>query len=268
MPLTRHFCDWIDKHSPVSERLLPITHVSSAIGTQRVVDDGKLMLPDKIDGSFKSPLLYFFYGRPGYRVKSGSSISLEASCPCCFVFHPSIINRCHEIHAFDTGAYFNRLYSHVLSDDFNVEDFSLGNDPLRINRLISATFESEAAYIDADRSKLRKTDDVAQPWELEGRAYLALLASPGRNEPDDRICTIEVNFQDPVLLDENLIGVVVPHTLWMSNSKSPMLNYLYEREVRIGTYKFIAGRHPEFLQAQMEIAVHALFDELGYFHEI
>jgi hypothetical protein len=264
MAKKKHFCEWVDKHSSSIDRLLPLTHVSSTIAAERIIDDGKLSLPDEVVDGFDRPLLYFFYGRPGYRIKSGVTVSIESSCPCCFIFSPSLIGRCHDIHAFDTGAYFNRLYAHVLSDDFKVSDFSLDAEPQRINRLISAAFESEEAYLDADRSKLRNIEEVSQPWELQGRAYLSLLASPGRNEPDDRICTIEVNFQDPVLLDSNLLGLIVPHTLWMGNSKAPMLTGLHERGVNIGTYKFIAGRHPEFLQAQMEIAAQALLEKLGY----
>src|SRR5690606_19090814 len=134
---------------------------------------------------------YLFYGRPAYRVKSGSSVQLESSCPCCFIFHPTLLQRCNDIHAFDTGAFFNRLYAHVLDQDFQIEDFSLEKDPKRINRLISAAFQDEAGYIDADKSKLRPIEEASEAWELEGRAYLTLLSSPGRNEPDDRVATIE-----------------------------------------------------------------------------
>ncbi|HEV7342491.1 MAG TPA: hypothetical protein VGN68_12725 [Sphingopyxis sp.] len=260
------FSEWVDRHEPAQSRLLPITHVTSTISAERIIDENKMSLPEKCDGEFKDPLLYFFYGRPAYRLRPGSSISLEAACPSCFIFNPRMIDRCHYIHAFDTGAYFNRMYSHVLTEDFRVDDFSLEADPARINRLISATFEDEEAYLDADRSKLRKIDDVTQPWELQGRAYLTLLASPGRNEPDDRICSIEVGFRDPILLDENLLGVVVPHTLWMGNSKAPILMALADKGVKIGTYRFIVGRHPEYLQAQMEISVRNLLDSMGCFN--
>ena len=242
------FSEWVDRHDAHKSRLLPITHVTSTISAERIIDDKKMSLPDKCDGEFENPLLYFFYGRPAYRVSPGTSVSLEAACPSCFIFHPKILDRCHYIHAFDTGAYFNRLYSHVLTEDFRVDDFSLGAQPSRINRLISAAFEDEEAYLDADRSKLRNIEEAAHPWELQGRAYLTLLASPGRNEPDDRICTVEVGFQDSVLLDESLLGVVVPHTLWMGNSKAPILASLSEQGVKIGTYRFIVGRHPEYRQ--------------------
>lgn len=261
------FSEWVERHEAEKSRLLPITHVTSTISAERIIDENKMFLPDKSEGEFKDPLLYFFYGRPAYRTRPGTSISLEAACPSCFIFHPKMLDRCHYIHGFDTGAYFNRLYSHVLTDDFRVDDFSLGAQPSRINRLISATFEDEEAYLDADRSKLRNIDDVTHPWEMQGRAYLSLLASTGRNEPDDRICTIEVGFRDPVLLDENLLGIVVPHTLWMGNAKAPILVSLAERGVKIGTYRFIVGRHPEYLQAQMEVSVRSMLTDMGYFRD-
>lgn len=266
MTKSNRFTDWIDRHTPQSDRLLPLTHIAGAVSAQRIADSGKIQLPDKIEGNEDRPLVYLFYGRPAYRLKNSTSVQLESSCPCCFVFHPDLLKRCHDIHAFDTGAFYNRLYSHVLDDDFRVEDFSLLADPKRINRLISATFIDEAGYIDADRSQLRSIDEATATWELEGRAFLTLLSSPGRNEPDDRVATIEVNFQDPVLLDDKLLGVVVPHSLWSGNSRAPILEELKRNGVEIGTYKFIPGRHPEFLQSQLEIATKELFKTLGYKH--
>lgn len=267
MTRRKRFTEWIDKHDPCSDRFLPLTHISGAVSAQRVIDDGKLSLPSKTDGTFNQPLVYLFYGRPAYRVKPGATVQLESACPCCFIFDPSLLKRCNDIHAFDTGAFFNRIYSHVLDDGFQVEDFSLDGQPNRINRLISAAFEDEAAYIDADKARLRPISDASEAWELEGRAYLTLLASPGRNEPDDRVSTIEVNFQDPVLLDDKLLAVVVPHTFWSETSKAPMLEGLHGRGVKIGTFRFIPGRHPEYLQSLLEIAVKALFRELGFEHD-
>ena len=267
MDRKNRFAEWIDRHKPSAERPLPLTHVAGAVAAQRIMDDGKLALPTKVEGDLGKPLVYLFYGRPAYRLKQGTSVQLESSCPCCFVFDPSLLDRCNDIHAFDTGAFFNRLYAHVLDEDFRVEDFSLDKDPQRINKLISATFEDEAAYIDADKSRLRPINEATSAWELEGRAYLTLLSSPGRNEPDDRVGTIEVNFQDPVPLDEKLLGVVVPHTLWSGNSHAPTLREIHDRGVKVGTYRFIPGRHPEFLQAQLEVATKELFKELGFAHD-
>jgi hypothetical protein len=265
--MKNRFAEWVDRHEPAASRLLPLTHIAGVVNAQRIIDDGRISLPAKTDGEFRKPLVYLFYGRPAYRLKSGTTVQLESSCPCCFVFSPDLLARSHNIHAFDTGAFFNRLYSHVVDEDFKVEDFSLDNEPQRLNRLISATFTDEAGYIDADKSRLRKVDDASEAWELEGRAYLTLLHSPGRNEPDDRVATIEVNFQDPVPLDKNLLGVVVPHTLWNGTSKAPVLKALDERGVRIGTYRFFPGRHPEYLQAQLEVAAKELFKALGFDHE-
>ncbi|WP_370190698.1 hypothetical protein [Qipengyuania sp.] len=254
------FQEWVDKHDPIEESQLPLTHIARSLRAVEILE--KKRISPRECKHFREALAYFFYGRPAYRVTSDATIQIEASCPCCFLFKSDILARAKNIHAFDTGAFFNRLYSHVLDEDFKVEHFSLGDDPERIARLISASFESQGAYFDADRSRLRNADDAAEAWELSGRAYLTLLASPGRNEPDDRICSIEVTFGDPVLLDQNLLAVVVPHTFWDGDKKAPFLSALPE-EVTIIPYRFIPGRHPEYYQAQIEGQVRAFYEELG-----
>jgi hypothetical protein len=241
--------------------LLPLTHLTRGVGALRIVEDGRIV-PQECK-HFKVPLAYFFYGRPAYRVTKDSSVQLEASCPCCFVFSPKILSRASKIHAFDTGAFFNRLYSHVLDDQFKVEDFALADKPRQIKKLISAAFDSVEAYLDADRSHISNPEIAAEAWEMEGRAYLSLLMSPGRNEPDDRICSVEVTFADPVLLDEMLLGIVVPHTLWNAEKKAPFIQELNRRGVIVRSYRFIPGRHPEFLQAQLEAEIKRFYTDKG-----
>ena len=106
-------------------------------------------------------------------------------------------------------------------------------------------------------------DDGALPWEFLARTYLHLLASPGRNEPDDRICSIEVVFGSDVPLAGNLKAVVVPHTLWDNSVKAPWLDTLHKGGVEIEPYLFVPNRHPEHYHAQLEAAVRKLYVHWG-----
>jgi hypothetical protein len=63
MSRKNRFAEWVDRHSPCSDRSLPLTHIAGAVAAQRIIDDGKLALPRKIEGDLKKPLV-LFYGRP------------------------------------------------------------------------------------------------------------------------------------------------------------------------------------------------------------
>jgi hypothetical protein len=167
------------------------------------------------------------------------------------------------VFAFDTGAFAARLYNHVLDDGFTIDDFEIGRDHERLFRLIGAAFNSQQSYFDADRGALTDPETGAEAWELQGRSYLTLLGSPGRNEPDDRICTIEAVFADPVLLDNDLKAIVVPHTFWDGEKKSPLLKGYASNGVEIVTYRFIPGRHPEYYQTHIEVEVRRLYERWG-----
>lgn len=257
------FQKWIDKRDAADTEPFPLTHIARSLFARKILDDGQVdTRPCK--NFDEKPLAYFFYGRPAYRANQDQTVSLEASCPCCFIFDPKILKRAHKVHAFDTGAFFARMYQHVLDDGFSVSAFEVGRDPDRVMRLVSATFNSNRGYFDADRSDLIAVEDGAEAWELEAKSYLSLLHSPGRNEPDDRICTIEITFSDPVLLEDDLKAVVVPHTFWSNDVQAPFLKKYDDAGVEIITYRFIPGRTPEYYQTHIEAEILNKYREWGF----
>jgi len=174
------------------------------------------------------------------------------------------MDRAEGAYAFDTGAFNARLYSHVFSEDFRAEDYRLEPNSETLHKLIKATFGEIEFYLDADRSQLIPPEEGAEPWEMHARAYLELLASPGRNEPDDRICTIEVVFKDTIPLDGSLLAVIVPHTVWNDHKKSPLLRSLHSNGVEICPYKFVPGRHPEHYQTLVESTAADLYRRMKF----
>jgi len=236
---------------------MPLTHVTSAISGEDIVRHG--MIDPKPCAVFNEKLAYFFYGRPAYRIGAEGAVKVEAACPFCFIFDASLIKRAKSIYAFDTGAFSNRMYKHAFVDEMDILDFSLEKDNERPNRLIHAVFKTKRTYFDGDISKALSPEDGAKAWEFHARAYLELINSKGRNEPDDRICSIEVVLGEPVALNHDLKAVVVPHTLWDTDSRAPWLEKLEEAGVVISPYLFVPGRHPEHYHAMMEVAVRELY---------
>lgn len=244
--------EWVDRHSG-EEANLPLTHITKGIVAHDIIKAGRIE-PKDCD-VFRVPLPYFFYGRPAYRYSAGSSIKLEASCPFCFIFDGKLLARAKRIYPFDTGAFAARMYNHILDEDLDVADFSLGTDPERPEKLISASFLTRRGYVKGDRNEVRNPSLAAKPYELEARSYLELLRSAGRNEPDDRIGTIEVQFGDPVPLAGSLLAVVVPDTQWIEGDHSPLLDKLHTDGVEILIYEFIPGRPLEHYHTLLEVTV-------------
>jgi hypothetical protein len=256
------FRRWIERHEEVIWPHLPLTHVTRAVFAEKILATGELR-PERCP-VFSEDLTYTFYGRPAYRATSDQVIQLEASCPCCFIFEAQLMSSASRVHAFDTGAFSKRLFNHVLDAGLQIADFALDPDPNAANRLISAAFPAQEAYFEADRSNLTSPEEGADPWELQGRSYLALLKAQGRNEPDDRICTIEATFAETISLKENLRALVVPHTFWSEKGRSPQLQAYADTGVEIGTYRFIPGRPPEHYHTLLEQSVRRLYEIWKY----
>jgi hypothetical protein len=253
------FRDWVDRLADPGWGLMPLTHITKGVVATDIFRSGEIQPTEcKV---FGQNLAYFFYGRPAYRVSGDGAIRAEAACPFCFIFKSSLIERARAIFAFDTGAFEKRLYSRILVDEMKLADFSLETDTSRPNRIISAVFGSTRKYFQGDVSKV--DPDGPPAWEFHARAYLHLLASPGRNEPDDRVCSIEVAFGNTIRLDDNLLAVIVPHTLWSEDSKAPWLEKLKDAGVAISPYIFIPGRHPDYYHALLETEVRELYEEWG-----
>ncbi|SFP17404.1 hypothetical protein SAMN03159463_03757 [Mesorhizobium sp. NFR06] len=254
------FRRWVDGHASPKWGLMPLTHVTKGIVAEDIIESDAVAVGDC--DVFNEPLAYLFYGRPAYRVAGDGVIKVEAACPFCFVFDAALISKAKAIFPFDTGAFSKRLYSRILLEEMALEDFSLETDTTRPNRILAEVFESRRGYFDGDISKINASK-AAQSWDFHARAYLDLLASPGRNEPDDRVCSIEVIFGEPIPLRGNLLAAIVPHTLWEDDKRAPWLEKLAQSNVTISPYVFVPGRHPEYYQAQLEASVKELYVSWG-----
>jgi hypothetical protein len=247
------FRNWVDQEPDPAWSLMPLTHVTKGIGLQDIAR--AQLISSNNCKTLKEEMSFFFYGRPAFRVSGDGSIKAEAACPTCLIFKPELIEKAEKIHAFDTGAFGKRIYKHIILDEMQISDFSLENDSSRPNKLIKRVFGSKQVYFDADTNQTLKSDTGAESWEFHAKAYLDLINSPGRNEPDDRVCTIEVVFKGELKLSDQLIAVVVPHTLWTEAKKAPYLEKFHNMGVEIVPYVFVPNRNPEYYNAKMETMI-------------
>jgi hypothetical protein len=209
-------------------------------------------------------LAYLFYGRPAYRVSGDGPIKLPSACPTCFIFDPQLINQATSIHAFDTGAFNARLFKHALMEEMRIEDFSLEKDTSRLNKLINAVFGSPEDYFDGVIPE-DSIDKKSAKWEFLAQSYLSLLISRGRNEPDDRIGSIETVFDSNVPLDPNLRAIIVPHVIWDNGNGAPWLVELSRKGIDVLPYHFVPSRNPEYYNALIESEVRRYYKENDWF---
>jgi hypothetical protein len=255
------FMDWVAEHPGPNWGLMPLTHIAKSVTAEDIIRAGKVDLSQC--PVFDRPLSYFFYGRPAYRVDRNEVTKTVSFCPFCFVFDPKLAWSADAIHAFDTGAFASRLYSHVLPDEMAENDFRLTSIGA-INQLIAKVFGTLGAYFDANTALVAKNPPATSAHEFHAKAYLDLITSPGRNEPDDRVCSIELAFTNSVSLTGNLKAIVLPHTLCVENDRAPWLSDLVDAGIALVPYEFIPGRHPEHYHTLMELALKAFYIEHGY----
>ncbi|MHC2019070.1 hypothetical protein [Methylobacterium sp. CM6247] len=259
------FRKWVDGITSPDWSLMPLTHVTKGINLADIMDDGEIQ-GDYCD-NLKDYLNFFSYGRPGYRISGDGVIKAEVACPTCLIFKPELIQDAEKFHAFDTGAFGKRMFSHILVDEMNIDDFSLQKDVTRPNKIISAVFKSKLNYFNADTSKALKSDEEGEAWQFHTKAYLDLINSKGRNEPDDRVCSIEIVIKNAVKLEGKLLAIAVPHTFWNETKQAPWLLESHGLGVTILPYEFIPGKHPDHYHSLLEGVIRDYYKSSGVFDE-
>jgi hypothetical protein len=159
---------------------LPLIHSTDVYRFRNALDDGELRPRDCT--VFKGePLLYFFYGRPSYRVNSDQdAASLDHYLPVCLLFRSGSATPIKRVFPFDSGGFAEALYASAMHVDMKLEDFLLESDPETPGRVISLFFESVDNYLRA-----RATDKIAlDATELEAKSFHSLISNQLSNMVD------------------------------------------------------------------------------------
>lgn len=250
------FMEWIDRQAPPDWGLLPLTHITRGVIAEDIIRHSKL--EPRECPVFERPLAYFFYGRPAYRVGANGVVKTESLCPFCFIFKPELIDLADALFAFDTGAFIAQMYSKTVSHEMTVADFRL-KGPDSANRLISAVFGTLPAYFEG----LIGTVTAARSF-FHANAYLDLIRSPNSDQPDDRLCSIEVIVNKAITLSDWLLALALPHTLLTGPDEASWLQKLRKTPAQILGYQYLPGRHPEHYHSKMVDVVRSFYEVRKY----
>ncbi|WP_137136444.1 hypothetical protein [Rhizobium sp. FKY42] len=245
------FREWVDEEPNPSWKFLPLTHITKCITGEAVIKSGNIRA--SWCSVFETTRAYFFYGRPSYRVHGDGPIKVAAACPMCFILDGILLSNASDIYAFDTGAHASRMYDHALLKEIPKEEFNLMSAE-RVNRLIAKVFGSLDRYFLGETDKIRK-EGLVENWQFASSAFLDLITSRGRNEPDDRISAIEVSFDSDVEFVPHLKAIVVPDSIYGLGSKAPWLEELADAGCEVAPYKFRPGRNADYYYALIEAEV-------------
>jgi len=245
---------------------LPLTHTTDAFQFNKSILKNAKLEP-QFCNIFKENLLYFFYGRPAYRVNSGQKLTLSAAYPIVILLKPEADKYAKRVYPFDSGAYEGGLYDKYMPNKFELDLFLVEPNPEYPGcipipdipaRIVSAFFESNANYYFANKFRPFSDNDLEfKHFEAEG--YYELIKTKAETEFDDRRSTIEIQTIESVSLSSDTVYTVILPQSFLENE--------YVRNTVIKTWKSDPLTYPSY-RSEPDFLIPIIIDRLGqYFNK-
>lgn len=202
--------NWL-KDVPPCDKALVWCHTTNAIRFRAMADSGECKV--RRCGVFDEDLLYFFYGRPAYRMED-VPMAKAASQPVVLLFDPLLVDSGKRLYPFDSGAFHDNRLDRWMDPEMELPAFALKCGSEGATRFVAAFFESNDNYL---RTQVRK--DLKQyGGEFEVSALVRLFVAAADCNPDqpadDRRMALELQFDKTVSLrSAALMGVIYPDEL-------------------------------------------------------
>lgn len=198
----------INRHSGkiavVDQPVLPLMHSTTCENTENILENNLLSVtPCDV---FGTKLLYFFYGKPAYRVsaKISDSSTSYTLAPCCFIVKPDKIKPEH-IYPFDTGAFAADRYDEITKMRTEMCEYELSARIDDIPQFVCMFYENNQKYLEGRVSVAHGVETT-----IAVRALTDLLGSSGFLKYDDRARTIEISTTENLALSDVIEAIVVP----------------------------------------------------------
>ncbi len=219
----RRVSDFYRKCRGRGQKFLSVVHTTDLFRLSEIQDDNRLEPAE--DKYFKGErLLYFFYGRPSYRVNSQvQNTRVSAFAPICFVFKKNFRCPTKRIYPFDTGAFFAGRMKTKIHPNFELDDFLLDAETVSAQSVVSKFYNSNEDYLDCRPSDNLKIDDLVTKRLHRVESYYQLIRDVGNDGSDERIHSIELQVENNIELRGNLLAVVVPARFFTDEQISEMI---------------------------------------------
>ena len=198
--------------------LLPSMHSTSCFNAEEIYKQNKIKV--QLCDKFKKKLVYFFYGKPVYKVAQNETQSRSDNLlsPVCFIVDTKKLP-IELIIPFDSGAYISKRYDNIFPDDFIskeklVENFSLNNNINAIKIFIKNFYGNNENYLSGICCF---NDSLACECSIE--SLINLLKSRGNFNFDDRAKTVEIICKKDIKLNKIIKAIIIPNN-HINNKKS------------------------------------------------
>lgn len=264
------------RHTDLLERVsstkkgvrLPLLHITHTGIARNIIHTGSLEArPCKF---LKKELVYFFFGRPAYRLKGGSEKSNQITrAPFVFLVNPDKINPAH-VYPFDTGAALAGMYTGA-DPTLTLHDYELNPTVEFAQKHLNWAFESVRDYLNG-RLRPNLTSD-AEDFDSStlGYAEIARQATKLLNSPDhydDRAAAIEIATAQNIDLKHFVETVILPKQYLEGRNHGKIntiiLDKLIEQEIEILPYDWQPYKDPEDFRAEIDIIIEQFYEEKGW----
>ena len=184
---------------------LPSTHATRYIDLDKILNDDALKT-QKCD-VFGEHLLYFFYGRPSYRVKKSDSHMQYYDAPVVFIVNTEKLQGLERIYPFDSGAFHWGLYKDLIPTD-DLSEYQLPPNLEYIGKLVDLIYLCNENYMEGQCS-----NNVVDPHHFEAAGLMDLARNSSANATrDERATSIEIIVNSKQLFKNILECVVLPRS--------------------------------------------------------
>jgi len=161
---------------------------------------------------YHESLLYFFYGKPAYKInrRVDAATRILGDAAVCFVFDLASMPVLRRSFALDTGAFFGKRYDEFLPNGIVMEDFRLPDGCEWFAKLVTAFFGNNRNYFVG-----QPKNDVKLPaLDRTSEVYRSMMQTPVSVNFDDRACTCELQFNTSISIEKSrLLTIVMPDQL-------------------------------------------------------
>lgn len=224
------------------KEFLPFVHSCDSFSLEAIIEEGTLnttMCP-----VFKKEYLYFFYGKPAYKVAQNIKENRTdyLHLPCCLIFKSEIINII-KVFPFDSGGFENGMYEKFFHKKMKIEKFELENSLEGISKYINVFFGDNDEYINGIGKRNISTNAYIE-------SLSNLLLAEGSFDMDERSRTVEVISEESIKLKNYLLGIVLPVDL---RRRELISDFIKNNNIKCETYNYRPLTRPaEYSQVVFE----------------
>jgi hypothetical protein len=252
--------NWVKDVAPHSNALA-WCHTTRAHLFRDMVESGECRI--QLCKVFAEELLYFFYGRPAYKI-GNDPMWKSSSLPVVLLFDPSLVEFGKRLFPFDSGAFHENRLERWMDPAMKLDHFQLecGIEPLK--RFVRAFYESNDHYL---RTRVRK--DIAREIkqygaEFEVSALVRLLQEAGEGTTDNRAMAAELQLATSVLLGpQHLKAIIYPDELEQAEWFNTFLAR-FKEDIKWDRYEPQPSKLCHEYQGHLEERARVIQGALGY----